>query len=73
VYDITFIICLPCCGCPCGSHCLSCYNRLCGSHLRVWLTLPAVLQSTGLNKKKAPLIGAFSERNFKHKYNVKSN
>ena len=25
----------------------------------------------GLNKKKAPLIGAFSERNFKHKYNVK--
>ncbi|EJF37475.1 hypothetical protein HMPREF1320_1728 [Capnocytophaga sp. oral taxon 335 str. F0486] len=24
-----------------------------------------------LNKKKAPLIGAFSERNFKHKYNVK--
>ncbi|EKY04709.1 hypothetical protein HMPREF9078_02189 [Capnocytophaga sp. oral taxon 380 str. F0488] len=41
--------------------------------LPVWLTLPAVLQSTGLNKKKAPLIGAFSERNFKHKYNVKSN
>jgi len=43
------INCLPCYGCPCGSHCLSCYNRLCGSHLRVWLTLPAVLQSTGLN------------------------
>jgi hypothetical protein len=25
----------------------------------------------GLNKKKAPIRGAFSERNFKHKYNVK--
>jgi hypothetical protein len=25
----------------------------------------------GLNKKKAPIKGAFSERNFKHKYNVK--
>jgi hypothetical protein len=27
----------------------------------------------GLNKKKAPIKGAFSERTFKHKYNVKSN
>jgi len=24
------INCLPCYGCPCGSHCLPCYGCLCG-------------------------------------------
>jgi len=45
----------------------------------VWLALARVAHTAcratiyGLNKKKAPIKGAFSERTFKHKYNVKSN